>query len=99
MQLVSVRLQLHGKWINYQPFCKVLYQIDQACNGRYMVDSTETEEDVLILDGLISMDVSIPNYIENCFNLFKNNKQNLDVNFYVMRNYPKYIQNFFNILL
>ena len=58
MQLVSVRLELDEGWFNYKPFCKVFCQIDQACNGGKLFDWSETDQDVLILNGLISIDVS-----------------------------------------
>ena len=69
MELVSVRLQLQENWCNYEPFCKVLCQIDHACKGEQMFDRIQTQnaKDVLILSGLLSMDVSMPNYITNCF--------------------------------
>ena len=78
MELLSVRLQIQHKWMNYEPFCKVLCHIDKSCREQIMDFSfyTVTAEDVLILNGLTSMDVSTPNYIKNSFNLFKNSTQN-----------------------
>ena len=64
MQLVSVRLELDGVWNNYEPFCKILCQIDAACDGEGMFECSAISEDVLIFHDLTSMDMSKPNYIK-----------------------------------
>ena len=54
MRLVSVRLHpiATQEWINYQSFCKILCQIDEACDGGSMFNGTETKKDASILSSL-----------------------------------------------
>ena len=96
LKLVSVRLQLNGKWQNYEIYYQVLYCIELMTKNEKIwkeEDKISTKKHVLISKGLLCFDISIPEYVRNCWLLFINNTKTLNIDYYydLFDKYPKYI--------
>ena len=107
MRLVSIRVNINQKWNNYEIFFKVLWLFDRVCNAENPSDSINfdynkdylknTDKDAKMLSGLISKSELIPKYVQNCFDLFRNNLSRLEIKVRLLgcrllNSYPKYIR-------
>ena len=93
LKLVSIRIQINLKWQNYEAYYEVLYCIELVTKGHGISkdDKISSKQHVLILEGLLSFNLSIPEYVRNCWLLFINNTKALDINYHWLGTHPKYI--------
>ena len=82
IELKSIRICQNDKWVNYELFFKVLYYIDKAISQQQIPISQSSEEKLVnseIFNAIWNSDDSAPQYVKDCFSLFKLRKESIDL--------------------